>query len=138
MNIKQGLCLLALMSASAVASADLVVVANPGVHFNSLPQAQVTRLFLGQTNNFPDGSAAQPLDINNAGQRNTFYENVLKRSPEQIEKYWARMIFTGKAQPPRQVRANEIKALVAEIPGAISYIDSSQVDASVKVITVTP
>lgn len=127
---------LALLAASATASADLVVVANPGVHFSSLPRAQLGRIFLGQANSFPDGGQAQPLDISGA-QRNAFYQDVLKRAPDQIEKYWARMIFTGKALPPRQVRPAEVKALVADNPGAISYMDSAQVDASVKVISIT-
>lgn len=135
MSIRHPLAVLGLACLSASASAELVVVANPTVKFNSMPQSQLTRLFLGQSEQFPDGSRAMPLDI--AGdQRNTFYQQVLKKSPAQLEKYWARMIFTGKEQPPRQVRAKEAKALVSETPGAISYLDSSQVDASVKVIVI--
>jgi ABC-type phosphate transport system substrate-binding protein len=120
---------------SSMAHADMVVIANPHTPFSSLPQSQLRRLFLGQTDNFPDGTHALPLDVNGEI-RNTFYQNVLNKKPEQVEKYWARMIFTGKAEPPRQVRAREVKNVVAETPGAISYVDSSEVDASVKVLTV--
>lgn len=131
--------LLALFAATAMqaASADLVVVAHPGVKSASISQAQLSRLFLGQGNTYGDGSRAVPLDVN-GDYRNSFYSYVLKKSPTQVEKYWARMIFTGKAQPPRQVNAKDVRALVADTPGAISYMDSTAVDHSVKVLTVTP
>lgn len=117
------------------ASAELVVVTNASAKFSTLKQSQLTRLFLGQSNSLPDGSAAIPFDV--SGERNTFYNEVLKKAPEQLEKYWARMIFTGKAQMPRQVAPRDIKSTVAETPGAISYIERSAVDASVKVIAIT-
>ncbi|MFN3587282.1 MAG: hypothetical protein ACK4UT_07245, partial [Moraxellaceae bacterium] len=96
----------------------------------------LSRLFLGQSSSLPDGSAAVPLDVG-GDYRKSFYTYVLKRDPAAVEKYWARMIFTGKAQPPREVRVQEVRAVVADTRGAISYLDKSQVDDSLKVITVT-
>ncbi|MFN3587599.1 MAG: hypothetical protein ACK4UT_08855 [Moraxellaceae bacterium] len=125
----------ALCLASQLALADMVVIAHPSSPISSLPQSQLSRLFLGQTNAFPDGSRAVPLDVEGE-QRTRFYREVLKRQPDQLEKYWARMIFTGKAQPPREVKSRDVKSLVAETPGAISYLDKSQVDGSVKVIRI--
>jgi ABC-type phosphate transport system substrate-binding protein len=129
------IALIALVSMQA-AHADLVVVANPGVKFSNISLTQLTRIFLGQTRNFPDGNNAVPLDVG-GDFRNSFYTYVLKKSPAQVERYWARMIFTGKSQPPREVALKDVKTLVAETSGAISYLDSSVVDSSVKVIKVT-
>jgi ABC-type phosphate transport system substrate-binding protein len=117
------------------AVADMVVVANPKVAADSLTRTQLARIFLGQTGSFPDGSAAIPLDVN-GDFRNSFYTFMLKRSPTQMEKYWARMIFTGASMPPREVHIQEVKSLVAETRGAISYIDRSTVDGSVKIINI--
>lgn len=117
------------------AHAELVMVANPTVKFSSLSQNDLSRLFLGQTGRFPDGSVAIALNASGDG-KGSFYRQVLQKSPEQMEKYWARMIFTGRAQPPREVSPREVKSVVATTPGAIGYIDSNQVDASVKVIQV--
>lgn len=124
-----------MLLASGVVDAETVLVGNPGLRFSSLPLSQVSRIFLGQSSQMPDGSAAIPLDVS-GGSRDQFYRDVLKKSPEQLEKYWARMIFTGKAQPPREIRPSDVKSVVAETPGALSYIDSSKVDGSVKVISV--
>ncbi|MDE2422447.1 MAG: phosphate ABC transporter substrate-binding protein, partial [Gammaproteobacteria bacterium] len=97
---------------------------------------ELRRIFLGQTGNFPNGDPAEAFDV--VGEyRNTFYQSILMKTPESVENYWASMIFTGKAKPPRQIQPNEAKQLVATYPRAISYIDRSQVDTSVKVINVT-
>ncbi|MDI1303072.1 MAG: phosphate ABC transporter substrate-binding protein [bacterium] len=133
MNIRIFMGATLMLLTAAISHAETVLIGNPGLHFSSLPLSQVSRIFLGQTSQLPDGGAAIPLDVS-GGSREQFYRDVLKKSPEQIEKYWARMIFTGKAQPPREVRPGDVKSVVAETPGAISYIDSSKVDGSVKVI----
>jgi ABC-type phosphate transport system substrate-binding protein len=125
----------ALLGITTLSHAELVVIAHPGSTVHSISVAQLSRLFLGQSTSYSDGSRAVPLDVS-GDTRNQFYSSILKRQPEQVEKYWARMIFTGKAQPPREVRLGDIKSTVAETPGAISYIDSSKVDSSVKVLRV--
>ncbi|MDE2422558.1 MAG: hypothetical protein KGO49_15430, partial [Gammaproteobacteria bacterium] len=111
-----------------VAHAELVVIVNPHASFSSLTKGELRRIFLGQTGNFPNGDPAEPFDV--IGEyRNVFYQSILMKTPESVENYWASMIFTGKAKPPRQVQSNEAKQLVATYPRAISYIDRSQVDA---------
>lgn len=117
------------------ACAELVVVANNDVKINSLSQNQLSKIFLGQSSKFPDGSNATPLDVT-GDVRNAFYTYILKKSPTQVEKYWARMIFTGKSQPPREIRKTEVKATVMDTAGGISYMERSMVDGSVKIITV--
>lgn len=133
--IRQTLIALTLTATTAFAQAELVVVTSASSPVTSIPLSQLSRIFLGQSSAYPDGSPAIPLDINGDA-RNQFYREVLKKTPEQVEKYWARMIFTGKAQPPREIKATDVKSVVAETPGAISYLDSSKVDASLKVIRV--
>lgn len=127
----------ALLAWSAAAHAELVLVAHPALSVSSLPQSQVSRLFFGQTEQLPNGSKAVPLDVSGPS-KDQFAQQVLKKSPEQVEKYWARMIFTGKAKPPREVKPGEVKGVVAATPGAISYLDRSQVDGSVKVLSIAP
>lgn len=134
--IRQLILSTALLGTACITHAELVVIAHPATATQSIPVSQLNRLFLGQSTALPDGSRAVPLDVS-GDTRNQFYRDVLKRQPEQVEKYWARMIFTGKAQPPREIRPNDVKSTVAETPGALSYIDSNKVDSSVKVIRVT-
>lgn len=125
-----------LLAGSAPAQAELVVVVNPKVKVSSLSQSQLSRIFLGQSQEFPDGSVALP--VNTEGRRRIFfYEAVLNKPSAQMDKYWARAVFIGNVAPPREVKANKVKAIVAETVGAISYMDSQEVDASVRVLKVT-
>lgn len=131
-----GLLIFLLATQVVVAHAEMVVIVNPHVNFSVLTKGELRRIFLGQTGKFPSGDPAEPFDV--VGEyRNTFYQTILTKTPESVENYWASMIFTGKAQPPRQVQPNEAKQLVATSSRAISYIDRSQVDTSVKVISIT-
>lgn len=125
----------ALMSGLATA-ADMVLVANPGIGVSSMSQAQVTRLFLGQSDTLPNGGKAMAMNVSGDAQ-DQFARQVLKKSPEQVEKYWARMIFTGKAKPPREIKAGDVKSTVASTPGAISYMERGQVDGSLIIISVS-
>ncbi|MDF3029688.1 MAG: phosphate transporter substrate-binding protein [Moraxellaceae bacterium] len=135
MNIRV-LAAAALLPLAGLVQADVVLIAHPGVAISSLEQASVSRLFFGQSEQLPNGARAVPLDVSGP-LKDQFAQQVLKKNPAQVEKYWARMIFTGKANPPRAVRASEVKSLVANTPGAISYLDRSQVDSSVRVIEIT-
>lgn len=125
-----------LMTHMTIAHAELVVVANPHVGINHLKQGELRRIFLGQASKFPNGQAAEPLDVS-GDTRNIFYQSILDKSPEQVATYWAKMIFTGKAEPAKQVRPQEVKQAVAASSRAISYIDRAQADASVKIISIT-
>ena len=67
--------------------------------------------------------------------REEFYTRFLGKSPAQVKAYWAKIIFTGRGQPPKEVASSiEVKKRVAENPNAIGYIDQSHVDESVRVL----
>jgi len=56
-------------------------------------------------------------------------------SPAQVKAFWAKIIFTGRGQPPKTVATSlEAKKLLVENPNTISYIDQSLVDGSVRVV----
>ncbi|HET8729720.1 MAG TPA: hypothetical protein VFM34_01245 [Moraxellaceae bacterium] len=136
MNARIALSAIALCIAGNAAQAELVLVANSSAPISSLSASQVSRLFLGQTDLLPNGAKAVPLAVS-GDTEDQFSREILKKSPEQVEKYWARMIFTGKAKPPREVKVGEVKAAVSGTPGAISYMERSQVDGSLKIIPIS-
>ena len=67
--------------------------------------------------------------------RDEFYITFAGVSAAQLKAYWAKIIFTGRGQPPRTVAdANEIRQLLATNPHVIAYIDRSAVDGDMKVL----
>ena len=67
--------------------------------------------------------------------RKNFYSKVADKTPSQVKAIWARLVFSGKSSPPKEVsNASEVKKLVAGNPDAVGYIEKSAVDSSVKVL----
>ena len=128
---------LALGLAAPLHAQEVVAVVSARSAVTALDSAQVADIFLGRTTRFPNGAPATPIDLNEeSALRERFYTQYTGKSPAQVKAHWAKIIFTGRGQPPRQVAtAAEVKKLVAENPNAIGYIDAAQVDNSVRVLT---
>src|SRR5688572_388993 len=130
-----GLTFAVLALGTLSANADIVIIVNPKNPAASLTADQVSALYLGNASTFPDGGAAALADQpESAGIRGDFYQKATGRSASQVKATWARITFTGKGTPPKELKTDaDVKAFVAGDPKAIGYIDSSAVDGSVKV-----
>lgn len=130
--------LLALLAPGAGAG-ELVVIVSAKNPIAALRADQVADIFLAQVGHFPDGADAAALDqAVGSPLRNEFYAKVAAKSPALVKAYWAKMIFTGRGQPPKEApNSAAVRKLVADNPALIGYIDKSALDASVKpVLTV--
>jgi ABC-type phosphate transport system substrate-binding protein len=114
--------------AAASAQAQVAVVMNASAA--PLTADQVSNIFLGRSPEF------KPVDLpESAPLRATFYKKATDRDVAQVKAVWSRLVFSGKAAPPKEVAdAAAVKAAVAADPKAIGYIDKSAVDGSVKVV----
>ena len=121
-----------------VAAAQVAVIANPKSNTARMTADQVSAIFLGKTQSLPGGGAAQPVDLPEGDSvRNQFYSKVTGKNASQLRSYWSQIVFSGKGMPPKTLgSAAEVKRFVATNPNAISYIEKSAVDASVKVVLV--
>jgi len=117
---------------SANASAEVVVVVNPKSAAASMTPEQVANIYLGKE------ASLSPVDLPEASAtRSEFYQKVAGKDDAQIKAIWARLIFTGKTQPPKEVRssAEAVKQVAANEKG-IAYVEKSAVDSSVKTVLV--
>lgn len=131
------LLLMGMSLSSAALPADVVAVVSAKSGVVALNSGQVADIFLGRTSRFPDGTPAVPIDQNeDSPARERFYTQYTGKSQAQLKAHWSKIIFTGRGQPPRQVASSaEARKAIADNPSAIGYIESSAVDASVKVLT---
>jgi hypothetical protein len=122
--------------AQAQPSGPVVVIVNPNNAVATPKPDQIANLFLGKTDTLPGSSVLIPVDQpEDSGLRRQFYKAVANRDSAQIKAYWARIMFTGRAQAPRMLANDaEVKKLVAENAGAIGYIQKSSVDDSVRIL----
>lgn len=125
-------------SVHAALAADLVVIVAAKSPVAALRADQVADIFLGQSGRLPDGSEVSAVDqAIGTPQRDEFYQQVANKSPALVKSYWTKMIFTGRAQPPREVAGSAaVRRLVATTPGMIGYVERAALDDSVKVVLV--
>lgn len=134
MNRLHRIILGALISTTAMAHAEVVVIVSAKSPVKQLSADQASDLFLGKTAEFPNGVKATPLDQSEGSPvRDSFYLKNSGKAPAQMKAHWARMLFTGRGQPPVESGDSEaIKKLVAANPGLIGYIDKDALDSSVR------
>ena len=124
----------AILAASVPALAEVVVVVNPKAAEASMTKDQIAQFFLGKS------SSMTPVDQpEDAPIRAEFYKKVTDKEASQAKALWSKLVFTGKATPPKEVaNSAAVKAAVAANPKAIGYMDKASVDASVKVVYTAP
>ncbi|QSX30567.1 MULTISPECIES: type 2 periplasmic-binding domain-containing protein [Shewanella] len=127
-----GSILLCLCSMQVFAGVAVIVHPSNG---DSLDKKDIENIYLGKTKSFPGGGQAVPVNLEGGAVREAFDSNVLGKSASQLKAYWSQKVFTGKGTPPKEVASDaEVIGLVSSNPNIIGYIDSSQVNGSVKVI----
>lgn len=124
-----------LLMLAAAARAEPVVVVSANSNLDALTQDEVRQIFNGQTRRV-SGISVKPLDLPSRGNaRDAFYQQVLGKSAEQMKSYWARMIFTGRGMPPREVSSDqEMVVLVGSNRNFVGYLDASRVTPDLKVV----
>lgn len=116
------------MTCLGSAWAQVVVIGHPSA--GELSKDQIADVFLGKNQNF------KPIDqVESVPIRVEFYKQATGRDAAQVKAAWSRLVFSGKAQPPKEVAdAAAVKKAVAADPKALGYIDKSSVDGTVKVV----
>ena len=117
-------------------SAGVVVVVGAKSPAAKLGSEQAAQLYLGKAATLPGAGDVQLVDQSEGSAiRDTFYSKVVGKTPTQVKAIWSRLAFSGTARPPKEVAsAADVKRAVSADPNAVGYIDSSEVDASVKVV----
>lgn len=111
------------------AKADIVIVVHPTMQEN-ITMDDISRVFTGRS------SILEPVNLTDANPvRSVFDEKALGRSSSQIKAHWSKLVFTGKGTPPKELASDsDVLSYVASNEFAVGYINSANVNDSVKVI----
>ncbi len=124
------LCLLLLPfgpSADVGQSSYWVVVVNQQSGLTQLSQKQVMSLFLGRAQFLPSGPRAKTFDYPiGSAMRANFYLSLTGKNIADIDAYWARLRYSGRASPPEALDSVEqIIETVSKEKGALSYLPAN-------------
>lgn len=129
-------CCFVAIPAIATAADDIVVIVNQNIGVNKLSREEVIDIFLGRNRHLTSGVTALPLDLPSTSlERGQFYSRLTGKSMSEINAYWARLIFSGRASPPSLAHSQEeAMQMVADNRSAVGYVARSKVTPSVKII----
>lgn len=127
---------LLLAATHAACAGDLVVIVNPASGVDKLSREDAINIFMGRYRKLPSGLVAFPIDLGGSDPgRKRFYNLLVNKEPEDIDAYWARLVFSGQTTPPRQVPDGKIAMQLVSINrNAIAYVDRDLVDGHVRVV----
>lgn len=89
---------------AAHAEQPIAVIAHPNHDFSGLTRKQIADIYMGRITTLPNDIIPLPVDyLGESTLRERFYQAITGKSMAQVNAYWARMSFTGKANPPRRL-----------------------------------
>ncbi|MEQ1556779.1 MAG: hypothetical protein ABL915_08280 [Gallionella sp.] len=127
-----GLCLFA--SNIVAAEPALAIIANHDGDYATLTRRQVVDIYMGKLTVLNNGTFPQPVDYQgNPEIRERFYRLMTGKNLAQINAYWARMSFTGQANPTRLLPDQKaMLRAVGKNQDALGFVDKDEVTPSVK------
>lgn len=127
--------ILALLCFSLPSFAGNVIVVNKE-NDTKLSLSDAKKIYLGRTGAFNNGKRAVPVTLAEGHKiRADFNRSVLNKSESQYSGYWAKMRFTGRAIPPKEVtNSQEMKEFIANNPNAVGIMNDDFIDDSVRVV----
>jgi hypothetical protein len=116
----------------------VVHASNPAT---SVTRAELSAIYMKRKRSWPDGTEIVPIDHSTISRpRERFSRAVHGKSVAFVTRYWQRLIFSGRAVPPREVRSDAaVLELVRRNVHAVGYVDArTPLVDGVKAIAVTP
>jgi len=133
------LCAVLLAAPGTPAQAGTVLVCAVDSPIASLSREQAEQLYLGRSRELPGGIAVTLVDLPPGPVRDDFYMQLTGKNPAQIRAYWSRMVFTGRALPPREARdVEEALDWLAANPRLIAYLPESAAGPEVRTLLRLP
>ncbi len=122
----------ALLEASN-AFADIVVIAHQGVA--KMDAKTVGKIFTGKVISI-NGTNVIAVNLKNTNVRSKFLQSFVGLDDEKYVAYWTVRKYIGKGTPPKELNsAAEVIQYVQTTPGAIGYIDESDLRSGLNIIT---
>ncbi|ANQ83764.1 hypothetical protein dqs_0689 [Azoarcus olearius] len=124
---------------SGSAWAELVLVAARSGPIPALSREEAEQLYLGRRTTLADGTPVSLVDLPAGAARDSFYQELTGKNPSQTRAYWSRLVFTGRALPPREAATvAEARDWIATRPGTIGYLPVGSPDDRLRVLLRLP
>lgn len=116
---------------------ELAIVISKDANIDTLSKKELSKIFLSKTRKLPNGEKTFLIEINDEKIQTKFYQIICNKNENQLRKYWTKMIFTGRGQPPKKLQSvDDVISYIKKNKNAISYIPLKYVDKSMQILMV--
>lgn len=113
-------------------ASDVVVIGHADM--GKLDAAMVQKIFTGKLVKV-NGVDVTAVNVKPGPLRDQFLQNFLQQTDAKYTAYWAIRLFVGKGAPPPELSSPaEVIKFVESTPGAIGYVDESDLVDSVRIL----
>jgi ABC-type phosphate transport system substrate-binding protein len=137
MKLRFFACLAFFTAALALRAEDFVFVVHPSVAASDLSADDAKNILLGNKTKW-DGSGNIKLVVLTEG---AVHDKVIRehtqRSADQFDKYWKKLVFTGKGMAPATAKTDaDVLDYVSKNPGSFGYVAKESATDKVKVLSI--
>lgn len=128
-----------LLACTSAAQAEVVLVTSARSGPIELSREQAEKLYLGRSTTLGDGTPVNLVDLPNGSTRDEFYVKLTGKNPTQIQAYWSRIVFTGRASPPKEAGSiAEARQWLIDTPNIIGYLERNDVSPGLRILLRLP
>ena len=123
----------------AVVDDTLAIIVNQTNPIDNLSLRELRTVFLGERSHWPNGRRITLVMMDpGLSERKAVLRDVCRMSETEFSRHFLQGLFTGEVfvSPKTLSTAVGVRKFVFNVPGAIGYLRTSDVDSSVKVIKV--
>jgi ABC-type phosphate transport system substrate-binding protein len=121
---------------TTLAGASPVIIANKSLEKEKLDASTVKSVFLGKKVAWDTGGRVMLAVLRNGPVADDFLKASVDMNASGFNNLWRRLAMTGGGTAPKSFESEEeVRKYVAATPGAVGFVDSANVDATVVVLT---
>lgn len=135
--VRISLMIAAFLVLASAASAQVLVIANPGVKASSISRKDLKEVFSGSSTALAGSSQVGPVLQKGGAAHEAFLTEFIGKNDATFRAGWRSLVFSGQANMPKSLDGDvAVVDFVARTPGAIGYIASNSPHEGVKVLPV--
>lgn len=116
---------------------DAVFVTNTASADASLSADDVKAILLGNKTKWDGGGVIKLVVLTEGALNEKVIRDHTQRSADQFDKYWKKLVFTGKGMPPASAKTDaDVIDYVSKNPGSFGYVAKESASDKVKVIAI--
>ncbi|MBB1311937.1 MULTISPECIES: hypothetical protein [Aliivibrio] len=124
-------------AASTNARHDSYAIFSMGSSFEPLSKSRARMIYTGKIKKINNTKVVLSDWPDSSPEKETFYKVLLGKTVSQMNGYWASLAFSGKAKPPKSIKAEDVTVLVEwlkENPTGIGYAPLSSLPSGAHVL----